>query len=1265
MSDLNELSKQILEAKYYAEGEGTPEHLFSRVAKVVAIPDVIDVLLEKNYLFNKDTPEVFSPHEEVYARVMRRRKLPVLPSDEKLVTLPIDDIKNIWREETKKYFDIMCNLEFMPGTPTLINAGRPTGMLSSCFFLRVPDSMEGIMETNKQLAMISKAGGGVGLDISTLRPKGAAVTTSAKGTSSGPVSFLKVFNETGNQVQQGGVRRAALIAIMTVDHPDIIEFIKCKEEEGTLSNFNMSVLITDEFMRAIDHESDSLWACKWQDKQFFISKETDYPEEYDKQKPIDPSAYYTVEDIWNLIVDKAWSNGEPGVIFWDELNRGDIFNGKFGKLGVNPCVVGDTLVALADGRGSRTIKQLTDEGKDVPVFCTTDKGKLAVKYLRNPRLTGKQQPIVKVTLDDGSSLRVTKNHKFILEDGSSKEAIELCGGDSLRIFTKFKAKIQEVLKHSNSKSQDYMWIRYGNANRLAHRYIAGFYHGIDLVKRSGWGMVVHHKDYNGLNNYPSNLQILTRKAHCNLHRKDMIGDKNPMRRARYEWSKDKWATYHQNMSEAVSGANNGRYIPIANAKLKEHALNFTKSLGRRFSKKDWKKYCKENNLPVDSSYRNANVGNATVLAKWATAKLSLEHIDEDPRVVKSYQNALQTGLDCYIKDGHIFVIKHCEHCKQPFEVSYYKREIGFCSISCSNSAYRKDPVNKSLIITAQINTWKKKKELIQKEQGNIFNSLKFDLKRTPLKSEWKNACKEKDVSFEISRKTSPFKTYSELKTYAVGLNHKVVSVELDGFEDVYNGTVDDYHNYFIGGFASKFDGKSSQVFVNTEQCGEQPLLPYESCNLGAINLGKCWYYSEADEKNRIDYDKIDQLTALGIQFLDNIIEINNFPLPEIEEWTLKTRRVGLGTMGLHDLMLRKEIRYGSEASLTLIDDIYNRIMKTAQAVSVKLGEIRGVPEDLKSVNRRNSGLLTAQPTGTVAIICNQTSSGIEPVFQWEFTRKDSFGTHEMKHFMREDYPNELPKYAVTALEVSPKDHVLVQAQIQKYIDSSLSKTVNLSNNATREQVSSIFRLAHKTKCKSITIYRSGSRQTEVLITKQEPQEELPDTLLQKAPKQVTPRFRSPVLFGATFKINTPGGKAYITINEDDYGLREVFVHISKAGSEITTHVEAEGRLISHSLKHGIPAVTIIGHLAGHKSNPIFDSGRSVKSVPDAVAIVMREYLDRYEGFSEFIDKEPAQHVDTHTQPPGEISGELCPDCGEVLYQSSGCNYCYCGFSQCG
>jgi ribonucleoside-diphosphate reductase alpha chain len=782
MSILNALAQQILEAKYYSEGETTPEQLFMRVAKVVSIPDVIDRLLEHSYRLYPDTSLIFAPYEEIYNRVINRRHLKLDSEHGELLDPDDTEIKKIWKEEAKKYYDAMCNLEFMPATPTLINAGRPIGMLSSCFFLDVPDSMEGIMEVNKQLAIIAKLGGGVGLNISGLRPKGAPVATTAKGVSSGPVSFLRIYNETGNQVQQGGVRRAAMIALMKIDHPDILEFIACKEEEGVLTNFNISVLITDEFMQAIENNPDNVWLCQWQGAKYVIDKETNIPEIYNQGAVLDAEQYYQVKDIWEIIIDKAWSNGEPGIVFWDTVQRGDVFKGRFGHLGLNPC-------------------------------------------------------------------------------------------------------------------------------------------------------------------------------------------------------------------------------------------------------------------------------------------------------------------------------------------------------------------------------------------------------------------------------------------------------------------------------------------------GEQLILNRDSCSLAAINLGKCWYYSDKDRRIRIDYDKLEKLVKLGVQFLDNTLDINSFPLPEIEEQTLKIRRIGLGTMGLHDLMLRKEIRYGSKESLALIDSVYSFIQKKAQEVSVHLGKIRGIPEALKDLKRRNAGLLTVQPTGTVSIICNQTSPGVEPIFQWSFTRKDSYGTHQMHHFMLDDYLDDLPDYAVTALEVSPKEHILIQSQVQKYIDSGISKTINAPNNTTREEVDKIFRLAYKTKCKSTTIYRTGSRQIEVQIKDKKAQEESEEA---HEPERTLPtaRYRGPVLFGATFKINTPGGKAYITVNEDDYGVREVFVHISKAGSEITTHVEVEGRLISHALKHGIPAKTLIGHLAGHKSNPIFDAGRSVKSVPDAVAIVLQEYLDRYEGFSEYIDKEP-NTTEVIPKVLGEISGELCPDCGEVLYQSGGCDYCYCGFSRCG
>jgi ribonucleoside-diphosphate reductase alpha chain len=454
-----------------------------------------------------------------------------------------------------------------------------------------------------------------------------------------------------------------------------------------------------------------------------------------------------------------------------------------------------------------------------------------------------------------------------------------------------------------------------------------------------------------------------------------------------------------------------------------------------------------------------------------------------------------------------------------------------------------------------------------------------------------------------------------------------------------------------------FKGNFGKLGVNP--CGEQPLLEYESCNLAAINLAQCYDENEGT----VDLDKVEHFTRLGIHFLDNIIDINNFPLKSIEEWTTKTRRVGLGTMGLHDLLLKLQIRYGSEDSITLIDSMYNRIAKAANAESEKLGAERGIPDALKEIglNRRNSGLITVQPTGTISMICNQASSGIEPVFQWAYTRKDKYGTHDIQHFLLEEYGEDsLPSYAVTALDLKPEDHVNVQATIQKHVDSSISKTCNLPNKATVEDIDQIYKYAYSLKCKSITVYRSGSRQEEVLIkNKDKEKEEQPKPIIRERPR---------VLYGATYRMNTPGGKAYITVNEDPEGIREVFIHISKAGSEIGTHIEAEGRLISNSLKHRIPVEDVIEHLTDHKSNPIIDHGKIIKSVPDAVAKVVREFREKIEGFSEFLEESDSvpSIYDEQTDFEGEISGELCPDCGEVMYTISNCNECRsCGYSQCG
>ena len=776
MTKLNDLACQILAAKYYQPGETCPEDVFSRVAMVVAIPDVIDNYIirdaQNQPTLSESIVKAFGEYEYLAKRVVERRGILIKEEDYPDAKT---EVPQYWVREKEKYYEAMCNLDFLPGTPTLMNAGV-SGMLSSCFAIRVEDTMEDIFQAVKEVAIISQRGGGVGLDVSNMRPEGSPVGNK-RGVSSGPISFLKVFNETGNQVRQGGSRRAALLAGMRIDHPDIVKFIHCKEKEGELSNFNMSVFVPDSFMRALK-----------EDKEIELT----HPKSKDSKK-------IKAKELWNEIVKNAWRLGDPGIIFQDRINKDDPVHGTYGNMLVNPC-------------------------SEIP-----------------------------------------------------------------------------------------------------------------------------------LNPYSS----------CNL---------------------------------------------------------------------------------------------------------------------------------------------------------------------------------------ASI---------------NLMNFLEDD--------------------------TVPFTA---------------------GVPGVY-----------------------------------------------------------------FTFEKLKKTVELVTNFLDNIIDINNYPLDKITDITLKIRPIGLGIMGLHDVMLALGIEYGSEVSLKFIDKLYGVIKPTALETSVYLASRRGIPEDLKGqgVERRNGTLLTVPPTGTISIIANQVSSGIEPVFQWEYTRKDSYGEHKMRHWLLNEYGSidKLPAHAKTSLEISPKAHVRIQARVQSFLDSSVSKTVNIPNNYTVEDVDKIYRMAYDLGCKSITVYRTGSRKEEVLVKNEEKKVEHIDAIISKAEKiagvsepKVPPR--PAVLFGCTYCIRTSLGKVYITINEDKHGVREVFITLSKAGSTMNAHCSVEGRMISNQLKYGVPLQSIINHLKDTKDIPTWWNGIQINSVPDAVAKALEDYLKNFEGFSEFMEvhqNEEGMHAIQNAEE--EEIFDPCPDCGNPLKHEGGCKSCSCGYSACG
>lgn len=703
------------------------------------------VVLKSRYLKKNEVGEVIETPEEMLERVAKH-------------IASIEKDFNYWYE---KFFYLMQSLKFLPNTPTLINAGNPLGQLSACFVLPVGDSMEEIFEAVKQTAIIHKTGGGTGFSFSRLRSKGEVVQ-STKGIASGPVSFMKVFDCATESVKQGGVRRGANMGILRVDHPDILEFIHCKEQENSITNFNISVAITDYFLEKLKND-----------------------EEYDLINPHTQSKVGKLQAsvVFHEIAQAAWSNGEPGLVFIDRINK--------------------------------------------------------------------------------------------------------------------------------------------------------------------------------------------------LH-------------------------------------------PI----------------------------------------------------KGATIEA-------------------------------------------------------------------------------------------------------------------------------------------------------------------------------------------------TNPCGEQPLLPYESCNLGSINLSKFV------KDGQIDWEDLKDCIHTAVRFLDNVIDINNYPIEQIKIETLKNRKIGLGVMGFADLLVDLDIAYNSKEGVDKAQEIMGFIQKESHAASSDLSKIRGnFPSYEQSIYSeqnipmRNSTTTTIAPTGTISMIAD-CSSGIEPYFTLAYYKQvldgkklqyineyllkrlevsnikvDSFVDNLIESGGRLSsmkLPKELEylkNIFVTSMDIDYKAHIDMQAAFQDYTDNAVSKTINMSNSATLDDVKNAYFYSIDKGLKGITVYRDGSRSMQVLVSNK------------KAPNSKSSITRSHILKGITEKLKTSRGSLYVTINTLNDEPIEVFANIGKSGGDISALSEAIGRLISIALQNGVDVEKIVDTLINITgAQPIWNEGRLIKSVPDAIAQVLKDH---------FLEKKK------------EKSYEECPECGGILEEVEGCAVCKnCGYSRCG
>lgn len=497
---------------------------------------------------------------------------------------------------------------------------------------------------------------------------------------------------------------------------------------------------------------------------------------------------------------------------------------------------------------------------------------------------------------------------------------------------------------------------------------------------------------------------------------------------------------------------------------------------------------------------------------------------------------------------------------------------------------------------------------------------------------------------------------------------------------------------------------------STNPCGEQPLLPYESCNLGSINL---YNMLKADENGKlaVDWDKLAKTTKSAVHFLDNVIEANRYPLEKIEETTKSTRKIGLGVMGWADMLLKLGVPYNSDEAVALAEKLMEFITVNARQQSVKLAAERGTfpifAESTlsKGEPQRNATVTTIAPTGTLSIIAG-CSSGIEPVFGYVFIRNVMDGTEmiEVNPVLRQELeqrglysdelmkkiatlgslahidelPEDLKKIFVSAHDISPEYHIRMQAAFQKYTDNAVSKTVNFGHDATREDVQDVYELAFSLGCKGVTIYRDGSRDSQVLNIGSVKKEGAPasaaaasaDAAEVKTGERsgLAPRPRPEVTTGFTEKVRIGCGNLYITVNYDDNGICEVFTNTGRAGG-CPSQSEATSRLVSIALRSGMEVDSIIEQLKGIRCpSTIRQPGMKVTSCPDAIARVI-EKVKKYQDSSEKMMMPPSAPAAEETDHHGaNVSTHMkyCPDCGSLLEHEGGCVTCRnCGYSKCG
>jgi ribonucleoside-diphosphate reductase alpha chain len=1189
-------------------------------------------------------------------------------------------------ERALEFYHLLTSKKFFPNSPTFTGAGTPLGQLAACFVLPITDDMgrdaAGIFQTLRDAALIQQTGGGNGFAFSRLRPAGALVKSSA-GQATGPVGFLRVYDHAFGEVAQGGSRRGANMAVLRVDHPDVEDFITCKTNENHITNFNISVGITDAFMQAV--RDDAEWELRFPDitSNEYRSASGTLEQLEAMGVPIRSYKIVKARELFDKIVKQAHHNGEPGVLFLDRANRENPVPHLYQLEATNPCFIGSTRIAT--DLGLITIQELADSGAVFMVATDSRapqyghgsvvKG-VGVAYRASSPAWKTRENVrtLKMTTKHGYTVTATPDHKFLTADRGYVELADLNPGDKLFIQSgagvwsrndalpnvEYIEQKISIMAHGGDHASGHTVTRSDFAKQYAN-LPKKWSHELGVVLGAlvgdGWlspnssspvGMVFNYDDDELLNIVQETISTHFRGGH--LHKRNSIRQLT-LGRVPYLFFESLGVLHARAHEKRVPGS-------IWTAP-REAVVGFLQGL-----------FTTDGTVNLSPRKKSCSIrlaSSSVVLLR--EVQLLLLNFNIVTRIHKRRESGHRN-----LPDGKGGLREYFTHADYELLIDKANRDRFVTEIGFLNQE-KQDKVQQFI-----------------SSKSRVSNS-------------------------------EPFET-------------TVFSIEEAGIADVYDLTETQTHSVIANGIVA-------------HQCGEQFLGSYENCCLGSVNLNE-----HCGPDGTVDWEGLRQSVVTATRFLDDVVEANAYvpAVPQLKEAAFRARRIGLGIMGLGDLMYHAGVRYGSPEGQEFGAQVMEFVRYHAMQTSIELAMERGpfpaiqgslydmddmkwqppealaphrhdwgrpevhwesVVDGIRQHGIRNAAQTTVAPTGTIATVAGCEGYGCEPVFALAYIRhvndkgKDLQLTYASPRFeralkeaglgeakrqeiielvMREgtcqgipEVPEHIRETFVVSADISAEEHVRMQAALQTFVDNSLSKTINFPETATVDDVAQAYMLAWELGAKGITVYVTGSREVVVLETKATAAKKEAPAPEQRQmwhdPKKPRPR----ALVGKTYNVETPLGKAFVTVNENGGDQPfEVFINTAKAGSETAAVSEAIGRLISYLLRLTSPVEPlnrlreVVRQLSGIGGGRSLGFGPNrVRSLPDGVGQVLEMYLREKDGVGDPVSEEKAGKNGGLSSDPSPAQytlkiGDLCPECGEAaVVNEEGCRKCYaCGFSEC-